>query len=120
MNYSSHKIWRPYFPKLKRCDVLVDDGLRRWHDIVGCGGSEIYIRMVDAKSGEWFDEESEGPYMDYCDNSCALDREHDLDDIWYTRNDYEWDEENEEDVRMRYEAMVKIKEEGLPRIDLKY
>lgn len=37
----------------------------------------------------------------------------------YSRIDDDWDEENEEHVKERYEAMMKIKE-GLPRINLDY
>jgi hypothetical protein len=74
------------------------------------------MRIVDAKTGEWFDEESEGPYMDYMDNSYNL--EHGLEDISYDRIDDDWDEENEEYVKRRYEAMIKMREEGLPRINL--
>jgi hypothetical protein len=73
------------------------------------------MRIVDAKTGEWFDEESEGPYMDYMDNSYNL--EHGLKDISYNRIDDDWDEENEEYVKRRYEAMINMREEGLPRIN---
>jgi hypothetical protein len=54
------------FPKLERCDILVDDGLHTWDQFTEhAGGPKIYVRIVDAKTGERFDEESEGPYMDY-------------------------------------------------------
>jgi hypothetical protein len=107
------------FPKLERCDVLVDDGLRTWEQFTEhAGGPKIHVRIVDAKTGEWFDEESEGPYMDYIDNSYNL--EHGLEGISYTRIDDDWDEESEEDVKGRYDAMIKMKEEGLPRINLDY
>jgi hypothetical protein len=116
-HHYSHRIRD--FPKLERCDVLVDDGLRTWDQFTEyAGGPKIYVRIVDAKTGERFDEESEGLYMDYMDNSHNL--EHGLEDIWYTRIDDDWDEESEEDVKRRYEAMIKIKEEGLPRINLHY
>jgi hypothetical protein len=116
-HYHSHRIRD--FPKLERCDVLVDDGLRNWDQFIERAGPQIYMRFVDAKTGEWFDAESEGPYMDYMDNFCGLEHglEHGL-DISYTRIDDNWDEENEEDVKNRYEAMIKMKDEGLPRINL--
>jgi hypothetical protein len=39
-------------------------------------------------------------------------------EIVYTRIDNNWDGENEEDVKKRYNAIIKIKEESLPRIKL--
>jgi hypothetical protein len=112
-HFHSHRIRD--FPKLERCDVLVDDGLHKWDQFIEHAGPKIDMRFVDVKTGEWFDAESEGPYMDYMDNSYGL--EHGL-DTSYTRIDDNWDEENEEDVKKRYEAMIKMKEEGLPRIYL--
>jgi len=106
------------FPKLKRCDVLVDDGLRKWDQCHWKAGPKVYMRFVDAKTGKWFDAESEGPYMDYMDNFIGL--EQGLEYISYTRIDDDWDEDNEEDVKRRYEAMVKMKKEGLPCINLNY
>jgi hypothetical protein len=101
--------------KLEPCDVLVDDGLHKCGQMIGHAGPNTNMRFVDAKTGEWFDAESEGPYMDYIDNSWIM--EHGL-DIAYTRIDNNWDKENEEDVKKRYDAIMKIKEEGLPRIKL--
>jgi hypothetical protein len=114
-HFHSHRL--SDFPKLERCDVLVDDGLRQWDQCHGKAGPKVYMRFVDAKTGEWFDAESEGPYMDYMGNYIGLEQGL---DIVYSRIDDDWDEENEEDVKRRYEAMVKIKEEGLPRINLDY
>jgi hypothetical protein len=64
--------------------------------------------------------------MDYMDNFIGLEQgleqglELGLEDISYTRIDDYWDEDNEDDVKRRYEAMVKMQEEGLPRINLDY
>jgi hypothetical protein len=119
-HYHSHRLRD--FPKLERCEVLVDDGLRNWDQCCWEAGPKVYMRFVDAKTGKWFDAESEGPYMDYMDNFIGLEQGLKLgrEDISFTRIDDYWDEDNEEDVKTRYEAMVKIKEEGLPRISLDY
>jgi hypothetical protein len=116
--YHSHRIRD--FPKLERCDILVYDGLRNWGEFIkdtywgACQKSNV--RFIDAKTGEWIDVESDGPYQDYRDNYIGID----MGEVpVYTRIDDDWDEENEDHVQKRYEAMIKIRE-GLPRIDLNY
>lgn len=74
------------------------------------------VRIVDAKTGEWIDIDSAGPYVDWMDNRMGIDPD---DGPVYTRIDDFWDAEDEEDVKNRYEAMMKMKD-GLPRIDLNY
>jgi hypothetical protein len=109
------------FPELERCDVLVNDGLNSWGDFIkdmywgACPKSNV--RFVDAKTGDWIDVESDGPYQDYRDNYIGIDLG---EPTVYTRIDDDWDEEDEEDVRKRHEAMMRIKREGLPRINLHY
>lgn len=104
------------FPKLEGCDVLVTDGLRVWGSLIeerywgACPPSNV--RVVDANTGEWIDEKTTGPYADWIDTSGGEGE-------GYLRIEEFWDEEDEEDVQARYEAMMKMRE-PLPRIDLNY
>ncbi|OAL05466.1 hypothetical protein IQ06DRAFT_265577 [Phaeosphaeriaceae sp. SRC1lsM3a] len=85
--------------KFESCDILVSDGLRYWCSFI----EEMYwgvcrkgnVRIIDAETGEWIDEDTSGPIDD------------------------DWDEDDEEQVAKRYNAMMKMKE-PLPRIDLNY
>ncbi|KAH7408773.1 hypothetical protein DE146DRAFT_647137 [Phaeosphaeria sp. MPI-PUGE-AT-0046c] len=116
-NYRHHIC---HLPKLGSCDVLVNGDLHFW----GSSISEMYwgtcprsnVRMIDAKTGEWIDMDTAGPYLDWMDNYMGIDPE---EGPIYTRMDQFWDEEDEEDVATRYNAMMKMKE-GLPRVDLNY
>lgn len=107
-------------PLLQGCDVLVRDRLSNWGSFIDetywgvCPKSNV--RIVDAKTGEWIDIDSAGPYVDWMDNRMGIDPD---DGPVYTRIDDFWDAEDEEDVKNRYEAMMKMKD-GLPRIDLNY
>lgn len=126
LDYESEFFYHEYrhhirnLPKLESCDVLVNGDLRDW----GSSFSEMYwgtcpesnVRMIDAKTGEWIDMDTAGPYLDWMDNCMGIDPD---EGPVYTRIDDFWDEENEEDVATRYNAMMKMKE-GLPRIDLNY
>ncbi|EFQ89198.1 hypothetical protein PTT_14627 [Pyrenophora teres f. teres 0-1] len=108
----AHKI--RHFPKLERCDVLVNDGLYDWGVFV----MEIYwgtvprsnVRIIDAKTGEWINSVTAGPYLDYLDTGHGEHRN-------YVRTVDGYD--GEEDGEERYEALMKMKE-PLPRIDLNY
>lgn len=106
-------------PKLEACDVLVVDGLRNWGSFIdehywgSCPKSNV--RMVDANTGEWISTNTAGPYLDWMDNYQGIDPD---DGPVYTRIADFWDEKDEEDVKRRYDAMMKMKRDGLPRIDL--
>jgi len=106
----------PNFPKLERCDVLVTEGLRRWgyHLLDMYWGACLIdnVRMIDAKTGEWINGVTAGPYVDYLDTSYGSYPEY-----GYVRVDIHWDEK--EDAEERYEAMMRMKG-PLPRIDLNY
>jgi hypothetical protein len=117
-HFHSHLIRN--FPRLERCDILVHDGLCNWCRFIedGYWGScpKSNVRFIDAKTGEWIDVESDGPYEDYSGNYIGI--EIDEEPVWSRIVD-DWDEENEDHVKERSEAMMKIRE-GLPRIDLNY
>ncbi|CAO2650694.1 Nn.00g019860.m01.CDS01 [Neocucurbitaria sp. VM-36] len=104
------------FPKLGRCDVLVNNGLYAWGNLINetywgaCPKSNV--RIIDAKTGEWIDAETAGPYQDYIDTGHGETRDY-LRDVDY---DVEWEEAEGDE---RYEAMMKMKA-PLPRIDLGY
>jgi hypothetical protein len=104
------------FPKLNGCDVLVTDGLHTWahymKDLYWGVCPRSNVRIIDAKTGEWIDEDTAGPYQDWIDCDRGQTRD-------YQRIDDYWDAEDEEDVAKRYEAMKKM-HEPLPRIDLNY
>jgi hypothetical protein len=101
-------------PTLEVCDVLVNDGLFSWTDLIEdvywgvCSKSNV--RIIDAKTGEWIDLDTAGPYADWIYTNRGETRD-------YQRIIDDWDEEDEEDVKQREEAMMKMKE-PLPRIDL--
>jgi hypothetical protein len=54
------------FPQLKSCDVLVNDGPYYWGNFIketdwgACQQSNV--RIIDAKTGEWINAETAGPY----------------------------------------------------------
>jgi hypothetical protein len=118
--YHVHSYLIRDFPKLEHCDVLVYDGLRNWGEFIkdrywgACPKNNV--RFIDAKTGEWIDIESDGPYQDYSNNYIGIEIG---EEPVYTRIDDDWDEENEDHVKERYQAMMKIRE-GLPRIDLNF
>lgn len=102
--------------KFESCDILVSDGLRYWCSFI----EEMYwgvcrkgnVRIIDAETGEWIDEDTSGPYVDWVDTGGGESEGH-------ARIDDDWDEDDEEQVAKRYNAMMKMKE-PLPRIDLNY
>lgn len=112
--YHSYSQKFRHFPSLQRCDVLVDDGLYNWGDFIDetywgtCPKSNV--RMIDAKTGEYIDKTTAGPYLDWIDTGRGEVTN-------YTRIDDCWDEEDEEDVKQRWEAMMGMKK-GLPRVEL--
>jgi hypothetical protein len=103
-------------PRLEGCDILVNDGLSAWTRLI----EEVYwgacsqrnVRVVDAKTGEWIDMDTAGAYADWVDTNGGETRD-------YQRIIDDWDAEDEEEIRQREEAMMKMKEH-LPRIDLGY
>jgi hypothetical protein len=110
----SHRIRE--LPKLEGCDVLVYDGLHTWARLIeetywgACPKSNV--RIIDGKTGEWIDADTAGSYIDWIDTSRGETRD-------YQRIDDYWDEDDEEDIETRYNAMMKMKD-PLPRIDLNY
>jgi hypothetical protein len=70
------------------------------------------VRYIDVSTGEWIGEDTAGPYLDWIDTNRGETRD-------YQRIIEDWDEEDEEDVKQREEALMKMKE-PLPRIDLNY
>jgi hypothetical protein len=108
----SHRICD--FPKLEGCDVLVAGDLSRWTSFI----EETYwgvcpqsnVRIIDAKTGEWIDADTSGPYKDWIDTGRGQSRD-------YQRLIDYWDEADEEDIAKREEEMMKM-QEGLPRIDM--
>jgi len=101
-------------PQLEGCHILVVNGLLYWTGIVGdaywgaCPKSNV--RIIDAKTGEWLDMNTAGLYADWIHTTRGETRD-------YQRIIDDWDEDDEDDVRQREEAMMKMKE-PLPRIDL--
>jgi hypothetical protein len=69
------------------------------------------VRMIGGKTGKWIDEETAEPYQDYNDTSGGETRD-------YTRIDWDRDDEDEEGAEERYEKMMEIGKEPLPRVDL--
>jgi hypothetical protein len=104
------------FPKLKGCDILVVHGLFTWarliEDVYWGACPKSNVRIIDAKTGEWIDVNTAGPYRDWID--CGRGETRD-----YQRIDDDWDAEDEDDIAKRYKAMKKM-DEPLPRIDLNY
>lgn len=103
-----------HFPRLASVDVLVPGDLFHWARLIeetywgACPTSSV--RIVDITTGEWVDERTAGAYVDWIDTGRGETRH-------YKRIDDYWDEDNEEDVADRWEAMMRIGE-GLPRIEL--
>ena len=114
--YHDHSDRFRYFPKLDGVDVLVPDSLFYWGRIFeetywgAC--PESNIRIINTKTGEWINEQTAGPYLDWIDTGHGKTRD-------YKRIDDNWDEEDEEDVAERYKSMMKM-QEPLPQIDLNY
>jgi hypothetical protein len=106
---SSHRIRE--LPRLQECDILVNDGLFAWTispEDIDWGAN--FIRTVYAKTGGWIDEDLAGVYADWVYTNGGETRE-------YQRIVEGWDEKDEEDVKGREEAMMKMKS-GLPWVDL--
>jgi hypothetical protein len=104
----------PDFPALETCDVIVRDGLSAWARIARENrwgdrfGKECYVRVVDRETGEWIDAVTAGAYEDwvYTDHGANMDfDEEDRDRI-------------DEDKEVRYEKMMVVIKNPLPRIDL--
>lgn len=103
-----------YFPCLASVDILVSGDLFHWARFI----EETYwgtclaspVRIIDTTTGEWVDERTAGAYVDWIDTGRGETRD-------YKRIDDYWDENNEEDVADRWEAMMRFRE-GLPRIQL--
>jgi hypothetical protein len=111
--YSNYRVV-PDFPALETCDVIVRDGLSAWAPVVRNGawgnrwGKECYVRVLDRETGEWVDAATAGAYEDwiYTDHGANMDfNEEDRDRI-------------EEDKEERYEKMMVVMRNPLPRIDL--
>lgn len=115
--HHNHSLNFCHFPKLEGVDVLVSDELRNWamsiEDLPWGACPKSNVRIIDAKTGEWIDMQTAGPYSDWIDTGGSSE------EGLYQRIDYDWDGNDEEDVKERYEAMMKMRE-GLPRIDLNY
>jgi hypothetical protein len=73
---------------------------------------ENNVRIIDAKTGRWISADTAGPYLDWMDTGRGKTRD-------YQRIVDYWNEEDEEEVEERYNAMMKMKE-PLPQIDLDY
>lgn len=104
-----------HFPKLERCDVLVNDGLYVWGNFIkemywGAACPKNNVRVIDAKTGEFLNAKTAGPYQDYLDTSYGRTKE-------FIREDSDWDDE---DADERYEVMMKEMKTPLPRINLDY
>jgi hypothetical protein len=102
-------------PKLEACDVLVNqiyDWAHYSRDMYWGACPKSHVRYIDVSTGEWVSEDTAGPYIDWIDTNRGESRD-------YQRIIDEWDEEDEEDVKQREEALMKMKE-PLPRIDLDY
>lgn len=109
------------FPKLESCYVLVDNIL--WHEMTrfiedsGWGACPVEnVRIVDAKTGEWVDKDTSGPYQDYLDTRTGGDFTRGVDDVWLPEEETEeeWEAYHE---RERWEAIRQL-QIPLPRIDL--
>jgi hypothetical protein len=98
-----------YFPKLENFNLLVSDGLCPWTDFI----KETYwgacpsgnVRIVNANTGEWIDEQTSGVYQDYIDTDGGM---HDD----YTRV---VDDEDEDEKVARMEAVKRL-QIPLPRM----
>jgi hypothetical protein len=67
-------------PKLECCDILVNDGLFSWKnlikDIYWGACPESNVRIIDAKTGEWIDLDTAGPYADWIYNNRGETRDY--------------------------------------------
>jgi len=101
------------FPKLKSVDLLVPFELRFYSQYIDAyfGCDKDNVRIISKSTGEWFDNETAGPYIDYIE---SWGGEH-LDGM--TRV-VEWDVD-EETRKERVEDMKQI-QMPRPRINLDY
>lgn len=117
------------FPSLTSCDVLVIDGLIQWTKLI----EEKYwgncptknVRVLDAKTGEWIDQDTGGPWQNWLNSSRGTDREgytRIMPEVWWEEVDendprYERERCEELDGDERWEKLMRLKDR-VPRMDV--